>query len=62
MGATDNADFLATVRGQPHEHPLVDCAILTVHPAKHNRGFWHGVHHVASVLLHCARLRQNGLF
>ena len=48
MGATDNADFLATVRGQPHEHPLLDCAILTIHRDQRAPG---GTHHVAAVIL-----------
>ena len=51
MGATDNADFLATVRGQPHDHPLLDCAILTIHPDQRTRGIWRGAHRVAAVLL-----------
>ena len=51
MGATDNADFLATFRGQPHEHPLLDCAILTLHPDRRAPGARCGAHHVAAVLL-----------
>ena len=51
MGATDNADLLATVRGQPHEHPLLDFAILTIHPDQRAPGARRGAHHVAAVLL-----------
>ena len=51
MGATDNADFLATVRDQPHKHPVLDWAILTIHPDQRTRGVWRGAHHVSAVLL-----------
>lgn len=48
MGATDDADFLATVRNQPLEFPLLLC---NPHPAQREQRMWQGAHHVAGVLL-----------
>ena len=51
MVAMDRVTFPATVRRQPPECPMADCAILTMHPAQREDGTWQGAHHVAAVLM-----------
>ena len=66
--ATDSAGFLAAVRNPPRQHPLLNCAIRTihpgVHPSRHDRGIrLRGEYRAVLLPLYdpCARMYRNGL-